>query len=232
MSSSIASAATISFQLSNIKLRLDEQESQSKANRSRLHQHAEKLNDSASIVELEASSLVKADRSQLHNLINNARKTNHLISEKISPEQLTQKLLEHTVQRRIAMKSIQKEIFGLKNRFNGSVNDLVLEFGKNIKHELDQRPTSKQIETTVENLKIRIRLLEQGKGGKSKNRRRNRNGDGDGGDSTSSELKDSTSMLRFDDHGSENNDNESDENEDDNDEEDDSTTNETSKRKL
>ena len=229
MSSSIASAATISFQLANIKLRLDEQESQSKANRSRLHQHAEKLNDSASIVELEASSLVKADRSQLHNLINNARKTNHLISEKISPEQLTQKLLEHTVQRRIAMKSIQKEIFLLKNRFNGSVNDLVLEFGKNIKHELDQRPTSKQIETTVENLKIRIRLLEQGKG-KSKNRRRNRNGDG--GDSTSSELKDSTSMLRFDDHGSENNDNESDENEDDNDEEDDSTTNETSKRKL
>ena len=228
MSSSVASAATISFQLANIKLRLDEQESQSKANRSRLHQHAEKLNDSASIVELEASSLVKADRSQLHNLINNARKTNHLISEKISPEQLTQKLLEHTVQRRIAMKSIQKEIFLLKNRFNGSVNDLVLEFGKNIKHELDQRPTSKQIETTVENLKIRIRLLEQGKG-KSKNRRRNRNGDGD---SDSSELKDSTSMLRFDDHGSENNDNESDENEDDNDEEDDSTTNETSKRKL
>ena len=229
MSSSVASAATISFQLANIKLRLDEQESQSKANRSRLHQHAEKLNDSASIVELEASSLVKADRSQLHNLINNARKTNHLISEKISPEQLTQKLLEHTVQRRIAMKSIQKEIFLLKNRFNGSVNDLVLEFGKNIKHELDQRPTSKQIETTVENLKIRIRLLEQGKG-KSKNRRRNRNGDG--GDSTSSELKDSTSMLRFDDHGSENNDNESDENEDGNDDEDDSTTNETSKRKL
>ena len=228
MSSSVASAATISFQLANIKLRLDEQESQSKANRSRLHQHAEKLNDSASIVELEASSLVKADRSQLHNLINNARKTNHLISKKISPEQLTQKLLEHTVQRRIAMKSIQKEIFLLKNRFNGSVNDLVLEFGKNIKHELDQRPTSKQIETTVENLKIRIRLLEQGKG-KSKNRRRNRNGDGD---SDSSELKDSTSMLRFDDHGSENNDNESDENEDDNDEEDDSTTNETSKRKL
>ena len=128
------------------------------------------------------------------------------------------------------MKSIQKEIFHLKNRFNGSVNDLVLEFGKNIKHELDQRPTSKQIETTVENLKIRIRLLEQGKGGKSKNRRRNRNGDG--GDSTSSELKDSTSMLRFDDHGSENNDNESDENEDDNDEEDDNTTNETTKRKL
>ena len=230
MSSSVASAATISFQLANIKLRLDEQESQSKANRSRLHQHAEKLNDSASIVELEASSLVKADRSQLHNLINNARKTNHLISKKISPEQLTQKLLEHTVQRRIAMKSIQKEMNQLKNRFNGSVNDLVLEFGKNIKHELDQRPTSKQIETTVENLKIRIRLLEQGKGGKSKNRRRNRNGDG--GDSTSSELKDSTSMLRFDDHGSENNDNESDENEDDNDEEDDSTTNETSKRKL
>ena len=230
MSSSVASAATISFQLSNIKLRLDEQESQSKANRSRLHQHAEKLNDSASIVELEASSLVKADRSQLHNLINNARKTNHLISKKISPEQLTQKLLEHTVQRRIAMKSIQKEIFLLKNRFNGSVNDLVLEFGKNIKHELDQRPTSKQIETTVENLKIRIRLLEQGKGGKSKNRRRNRNGDG--GDSTSSELKDSTSMLRFDDHGSENNDNESDENENGNDDEDDSTTNETSKRKL
>ena len=229
MSSSVASAATISFQLANIKLRLDEQESQSKANRSRLHQHAEKLNDSASIVELEASSLVKADRSQLHNLINNARKTNHLISEKISPEQLTQKLLEHTVQRRIAMKSIQKEIFLLKNRFNGSVNDLVLEFGKNIKHELDQRPTSKQIETTVENLKIRIRLLEQGKG-KSKNRRRNRNGDG--GDSTSSELKDSTSMLRFDDHGSENNDNESDENENGNDDEDDSTTNETSKRKL
>ena len=228
MSSSVASAATISFQLANIKLRLDEQESQSKANRSRLHQHAEKLNDSASIVELEASSLVKADRSQLHNLINNARKTNHLISEKISPEQLTQKLLEHTVQRRIAMKSIQKEMNQLKNRFNGSVNDLVLEFGKNIKHELDQRPTSKQIETTVENLKIRIRLLEQGKG-KSKNRRRNRNGDGD---SDSSELKDSTSMLRFDDHGSENNDNESDENEDDNDEEDDSTTNETSKRKL
>ena len=228
MSSSIASAATISFQLANIKLRLDEQESQSKANRSRLHQHAEKLNDSASIVELEASSLVKADRSQLHNLINNARKTNHLISKKISPEQLTQKLLEHTVQRRIAMKSIQKEIFLLKNRFNGSVNDLVLEFGKNIKHELDQRPTSKQIETTVENLKIRIRLLEQGKG-KSKNRRRNRNGDGD---STSSELKDSTSMLRFDDHGSENNDNESDENEDGNDDEDDNTTNETSKRKL
>ena len=229
MSSSVASAATISFQLANIKLRLDEQESQSKANRSRLHQHAEKLNDSASIVELEASSLVKADRSQLHNLINNARKTNHLISEKISPEQLTQKLLEHTVQRRIAMKSIQKDIHQLKNRFNGSVNDLVLEFGKNIKHELDQRPTSKQIETTVENLKIRIRLLEQGKG-KSKNRRRNRNGDG--GDSTSSELKDSTSMLRFDDHGSENNDNESDENENDNDDEDDSTTNETSKRKL
>ena len=228
MSSSVASAATISFQLANIKLRLDEQESQSKANRSRLHQHAEKLNDSASIVELEASSLVKADRSQLHNLINNARKTNHLISKKISPEQLTQKLLEHTVQRRIAMKSIQKEMNQLKNRFNGSVNDLVLEFGKNIKHELDQRPTSKQIETTVENLKIRIRLLEQGKG-KSKNRRRNRNGDGD---SDSSELKDSTSMLRFDDHGSENNDNESDENEDDNDEEDDSTTNETSKRKL
>ena len=228
MSSSIASAATISFQLANIKLRLDEQESQSKANRSRLHQHAEKLNDSASIVELEASSLVKADRSQLHNLINNARKTNHLISKKISPEQLTQKLLEHTVQRRIAMKSIQKEMNQLKNRFNGSVNDLVLEFGKNIKHELDQRPTSKQIETTVENLKIRIRLLEQGKGGKSKNRRRNRNG----GDSTSSELKDSTSMLRFDDHGSENNDNESDENEDGNDDEDDSTTNETSKRKL
>ena len=228
MSSSVASAATISFQLANIKLRLDEQESQSKANRSRLHQHAEKLNDSASIVELEASSLVKADRSQLHNLINNARKTNQIISEKISPEQLTQKLLEHTVQRRIAMKSIQKEIFLLKNRFNGSVNDLVLEFGKNIKHELDQRPTSKQIETTVENLKIRIRLLEQGKGGKSKNRRRNRNG----GDSTSSELKDSTSMLRFDDHGSENNDNESDENEDGNDDEDDSTTNETSKRKL
>ena len=207
---------------------MDEQESQSKANRSRLHQHAEKLNDSASIVELEASSLVKADRSQLHNLINNARKTNHLISEKISPEQLTQKLLEHTVQRRIAMKSIQKEIFQLKNRFNGSVNDLVLEFGKNIKHELDQRPTSKQIETTVENLKIRIRLLEQGKG-KSKNRRRNRNGDGD---SDSSELKDSTSMLRFDDHGSENNNNESDENENGNDDEDDSTTNETSKRKL
>ena len=229
MSSSVASAATISFQLANIKLRLDEQESQSKANRSRLHQHAEKLNDSASIVELEASSLVKADRSQLHNLINNARKTNHLISEKISPEQLTQKLLEHTVQRRIAMKSIQKEMNQLKNRFNGSVNDLVLEFGKNIKHELDQRPTSKQIETTVENLKIRIRLLEQGKG-KSKNRRRNRNGDG--GDSTSSELKDSTSMLRFDDHGSENNDNESDENENGNDDEDDSTTNETSKRKL
>ena len=228
MSSSVASAATISFQLANIKLRLDEQESQSKANRSRLHQHAEKLNDSASIVELEASSLVKADRSQLHNLINNARKTNHLISKKISPEQLTQKLLEHTVQRRIAMKSIQKEIFQLKNRFNGSVNDLVLEFGKNIKHELDQRPTSKQIETTVENLKIRIRLLEQGKG-KSKNRRRNRNGDGD---SDSSELKDSTSMLRFDDHGSENNDNESDENEDGNDDEDDNTTNETSKRKL
>ena len=228
MSSSVASAATISFQLANIKLRLDEQESQSKANRSRLHQHAEKLNDSASIVELEASSLVKADRSQLHNLINNARKTNQLISKKISPEQLTQKLLEHTVQRRIAMKSIQKEIFLLKNRFNGSVNDLVLEFGKNIKHELDQRPTSKQIETTVENLKIRIRLLEQGKG-KSKNRRRNRNGDGD---STSSELKDSTSMLRFDDHGSENNDNESDENEDGNDDEDDNTTNETSKRKL
>ena len=228
MSSSIASAATISFQLANIKLRLDEQESQSKANRSRLHQHAEKLNDSASIVELEASSLVKADRSQLHNLINNARKTNHLISKKISPEQLTQKLLEHTVQRRIAMKSIQKEMNQLKNRFNGSVNDLVLEFGKNIKHELDQRPTSKQIETTVENLKIRIRLLEQGKG-KSKNRRRNRNGDGD---SDSSELKDSTSMLRFDDHGSENNDNESDENEDDNDDDDDTTTNETSKRKL
>ena len=113
MSSSIASAATISFQLANIKLRLDEQESQSKANRSRLHQHAEKLNDSASIVELEASSLVKADRSQLHNLINNARKTNHLISKKISPEQLTQKLLEHTVQRRIAMKSIQKEMHQL-----------------------------------------------------------------------------------------------------------------------
>ena len=228
MSSSVASAATISFQLANIKLRLDEQESQSKANRSRLHQHAEKLNDSASIVELEASSLVKADRSQLHNLINNARKTNQIISEKISPEQLTQKLLEHTVQRRIAMKSIQKEIFQLKNRFNGSVNDLVLEFGKNIKHELDQRPTSKQIETTVENLKIRIRLLEQGKG-KSKNRRRNRDG---GGDSTSSELKDFTSMLRFDDHGSENNDNESDENEDGNDDDDDNTTNETSNRKL
>lgn len=45
-------------------------------------------------------------------------------------------------------------------------------------------------------------------------------------------LKQLRTMLRFDDHGSENNDNESDENEDGNDEEDDTTTNETSKRKL
>jgi len=191
---SIATAASIKTQLLALKTRLDKQEQSYKSSTIQLRHHAELLDDSASIIELEASSLIKADRSQLMSLIKKVRGIGLLLKEKISVERLNVELDRTTMQRRIGLKNVQIELNLLKERFDGAVEALVLEFGKGIKGEL--KNNQKGMDIIVNELRERLAALESQSNTNKKSNRTRRAGGKSERDENS--VQDATSMLRFD----------------------------------
>jgi hypothetical protein len=166
----ISDTVSIMATISALKQRLSDLEKISLKSKMTLRTHEMKLQDSATLIEVEASSLIKADRSQIQSL----RKASSLIKaslgEKIDMSVLKAEIDTVTTARRRALKSLQMDMNILKNRFDGAVEDLVLQFGAGIKKELLNRPTKKEMNNIVSDLTTKINLLEQN-GSKKKKKR-------------------------------------------------------------
>ena len=145
----ISDTVSIMATISALKQRLSDLEKISLKSKMTLRTHEMKLQDSATLIEVEASSLIKADRSQIQSL----RKASSLIKaslgEKIDMSVLKAEIDTVTTARRRALKSLQMDMNILKNRFDGAVEDLVLQFGAGIKKELLNRPTKKEMNNIV-----------------------------------------------------------------------------------
>ena len=206
---SIAGAVSLSQQIKLLNLRLDKQESHTKSSRQQLRQHAELLSDSASIIELEASSLIKADRSQIHSLVSRSRDLEKQIKKKLDMSALNLELEKLKANQTCGLKTLQAQFNQLKSKFHGAVEELVLEFGGNIKKDLNNCPTKKELEMTVTEIFQRLETVEQAVAGGSKSRqgRRRNNDSSDSPDlnnksekkSKANNMEDFTDQLRFDD---------------------------------
>ena len=140
----VQDAVSITASLKAMRHRLFDLEI-SQHSRKKWHTHAALLADSATLIEMEANSLDKADRSQIHSLIRKASELDSKLKKKIDMAQLQQEMEHVATARRRALKSLQKQMNLLKNRFDGAVEDLVLQLGCNVKKELNNRPTKKEM---------------------------------------------------------------------------------------
>lgn len=209
---SIAGAVSLSQQIKLLNSRLDKQESHTKSSRQQLRQHADLLVNSASIIELEASSLIKADRSQIHSLVSRSRDLEKQIKTKLDMSALNLELEKLNANQKRGLKTLQAQFNQLKSKFHGAVEELVLEFGGNIKKDLNNCPTKKELEMTVTEIFQRLETVERAVAGGSKSRqgRRRNNDSSDSPDlnnktwksekkSKANIMEDFTDQLRFDD---------------------------------
>jgi hypothetical protein len=135
------------------------------------------------------------------------------LKKKIDMAQLQQEMEHEATARRRALKSLQKQMNLLKNRFDGAVEDLVLQLGCNVKKELNNRPTKKEMAEMVSTLNVRIQSLENGgqhHGGRHGRRQSIVSGGGQPGDETTTggqqatrnsengDYVDANGVLRFD----------------------------------
>ena len=208
----VQDAVSITASLKAMRHRLFDLEI-SQHSRKKWHTHAALLADSATLIEMEADSLDKADRSQIHSLIRKASEVDSKLKKKIDMAQLQQEMEHVATARRRALKSLQKQMNLLKNRFDGAVEDLVLQLGCNVKKELNNRPTKKEMAEMVSTLNVRIQSLENGgqhHGGRHGRRQSIVSGGGQPGDETTTggqqatrnsengDYVDANGVLRFD----------------------------------
>ena len=103
----------------------------------RVRSHADALDGAASMVELEAASLMKADYSMVAAEINRCR---HSLEKKIGTKSNTDDV-ENAIKgeqraRRCAIKSVQQQIGGLKSKFDQSLQEALISLGRHLKTAL------------------------------------------------------------------------------------------------
>ena len=172
----IGAMARITAEVQALRARVQAQEAQREGVRRTLRAHADRLDGAASLVDLEAASLMKADQSQLQASIGrSAGRHEALIDSKAATEDLEMRVGAENAGRRRAVKKLEMEIAHLSRRFAGAVEENCMRFTTNIRHDLDMRATKKEVSIDLASITKRLENLEfRGGGSSSSNARRRR----------------------------------------------------------
>ena len=172
----VGALARVTAEVQSLRARVGFQETSQDAVQRTLRAHADHLDGTASLIDLEAASLLKADQSQLRaSLARTAERLERLIDGKAASEDMDARFASENAGRRRAVKNLEIEIARLSNRFNGAVEDNCMRFTSNIRQDLEARAMKKEVSIDLASINKRLENLEfRGSSSSSSSARRRR----------------------------------------------------------
>ena len=156
---SVSAMTRIQHQLQLLMSKMKSQECEQILIRKTLRDHKEDLDNAASIIDLEAASLLLSNIPQKL-LARTAKKLELSLEDKAGKADLEARLSAESTARRRAIKTLEMKVGSLSSRFQGAVESNSMEFAKNIRQELGVGATRKKIVSDMAAIIERLEKLE------------------------------------------------------------------------